>query len=163
MSCVTRRSVGVTPRNRKEPAGGRPDSIRKELTLSAPRERVWRALTDPEQLLRWFPTHSAEIDLKPGGRVRFAWQDSRDEGEIVEVAPNERLVFRWRVEGSERPYTRVTVTLDDLAEGGTRLVLVEDGFSSLADDERRGIVAGNDQGWTEELEELVEFVGSQAA
>lgn len=140
-----------------------PDSIRKELTLSAPRHRVWQALTDPEQLVRWFPTHSAGVDLRPGGRVGFAWQDSRDEGVIDEVSPNERLVFRWRVEGSERPYTRVTVTLDDVADGGTRLVLVEDGFSALADDERGEIVAGNDRGWGEELEELAAFVESQAA
>jgi uncharacterized protein YndB with AHSA1/START domain len=45
-----------------------PDSIRRELTLAAPRDRVWRALTDVEQLVRWFPTSSAELDLRPGGR-----------------------------------------------------------------------------------------------
>lgn len=137
-----------------------PDSIRKELTLSAPRDRVWRALTDPAELLRWFPTHAAEVDLRPGGAVRFSWQDSGDEGVIDEVEPGERLVFRWRMQGSDRPYTRVAITLTDVPEGGTRLVLSEDGFAAFADDERDDMLAGNTSGWAEELEELRALVES---
>lgn len=137
-----------------------PDSIRKELTLAAPRDRVWRALTDPAELVRWFPTHAAEVDLRPGGAVRFSWQDSEDEGVIDEVEPGERLVFRWRMQGSDRPSTRVANTLTDIPEGGTRLVLTEEGFAALADDERDEMIAGNAQGWAEELEELRALVES---
>ena len=46
---------------------------------------------------------------------------------IDEVEPGERLVFRWRMQGSDRPFTRVAITLTDVPEGGTRLVLVEEG------------------------------------
>jgi uncharacterized protein YndB with AHSA1/START domain len=140
-----------------------PDSIKKELTLSAPRDRVWRALTEPDQLVRWFPTQAAEVDLRAGGSVRFRWEGSSDEGVIDDVSPNERLVFRWRAEGSSRPYTRVAITLEDLDGGGTRLVLTEDGFSAFGDDERGDMVAGNDRGWGEELEELAAFVQTPAA
>jgi hypothetical protein len=42
-------------------------------------------------------------------------------------------------------------------------VLVEDGFSALADDEREEMIAGNTQGWTEELEELRVLVEGPAA
>jgi len=57
----------------------------------------------------------------PRGRVWLALTDA------------ERFVFRWRPQGSDRPYTRVTVTLADLPDGGTSLVLVEDGFAALAE------------------------------
>lgn len=137
-----------------------PDSIRKELTLSAPRDRAWRALTDPAELLRWFPTHAAEVDLQPGGAVRFSWEGSGDEGVIDEVESGERLVFRWRIQGSDRPYTRVAITLTDVPEGGTRLVLTEDGFAAFADDERDDMITSNTSGWAEELEELRVLVES---
>jgi uncharacterized protein YndB with AHSA1/START domain len=140
-----------------------PDSIRKELALEAPRERVWRALTDATDLARWFPSRSAEIDLRPGGAMQLSWEDDEAEGIVEEVTPGERLVFRWRLRSSSKPYTRVTVDVDDLPDGRTRLVLVEDGFSALADDERDEMIAGNTQGWTEELEELRVLVEAPAA
>ena len=51
-----------------------PDSIRKELTLASPRDRLWRALTDPAELVRWFPTRPRLTFGR--GAVRFSWQDS---------------------------------------------------------------------------------------
>jgi uncharacterized protein YndB with AHSA1/START domain len=76
------------------------------------------------------------------------------------MEPGERLVFRWRTQGSHRPYTRVAITITDAPEGGTRVVRVEDGFAAVADDERDEMIAGNTSGWAEELEELRAFVGS---
>jgi uncharacterized protein YndB with AHSA1/START domain len=139
---------------RKERGVAVPDRIRRELTLQAPRDRVWRALTDPAELVRWFPTRSAELDLRPGGALRLSWEHDGDEGFVDEVEPGRRLLFRWRPQGSRRPHTRVTVTLDDAPGGATTLVLVEDGFAALAADVREQTIIGNTQGWSEELEEL---------
>jgi uncharacterized protein YndB with AHSA1/START domain len=139
-----------------------PDSIRRELTLAAPRDRVWLALTDAEQLVRWLPTSAAEVDLRPGGALRLSWDDMTDEGIVDEVSAAQRFVFRWRPQGSDRPYTRVTVTLDDLPDGGTSLVLVEDGFAVLAD-EHEDVIEGHEKGWNAELEELRALVEIRAA
>ena len=49
-----------------------PDEVRRELEMDAPRERVWRAVTEPDELLGWFTTHGAEVHLRPGGLVRSA-------------------------------------------------------------------------------------------
>ena len=130
-----------------------PDEVRKELEIDAPRERVWRAVTEPDELLGWFPTHGAEVDLRPGGLVRFRWEHDADEGVVVEVEPPRRLVFDWRPERSGRPYTRVTITLEGIGER-TRIVLVESGFSALTEQIRQG----NDTGWSEELDELRAYV-----
>jgi uncharacterized protein YndB with AHSA1/START domain len=130
-----------------------PDEVRREVELKAPRERVWAALTRSEELLRWFPTQRAEIDLRPGGEARFVWEDSADEA-VVEVAePPGRLVFRWRPAGLDRPFTRVSFSLDE-TPGGTRLTLVESGFASLPDGIAQRSYDGNDAGWAQELEEL---------
>jgi uncharacterized protein YndB with AHSA1/START domain len=134
-----------------------PDELRKEIELAAPRERVWSAITEPEELVRWFPTEFAEVDLRPGGAVRFGWTEGEhvDEGVIDEVEPLSRLVFRWRDEGTDRPYTRVEITLEE-RDRGTRLVLVETGFAQFDVDTWEG----NDKGWTSELDELRVYLES---
>src|SRR5204863_774192 len=52
-------------------------------TYAAPRERVFRAWTDPEEIKRWWgppgtATPDAEVDLKPGGKYRFTMRSLPD-------------------------------------------------------------------------------------
>jgi uncharacterized protein YndB with AHSA1/START domain len=130
-----------------------PNEVRRVLEVRAPRERVWNALTRPEELLRWFPTEHAAVDLRPGGLASFVWKESADEAVIDAVEPPGRLVFRWRPAGTDRPHTMVSFTLDETPDG-TRLTLVESGFASLPDQIARRSQEGNDAGWRDELEEL---------
>ena len=130
-----------------------PDEVRRELEVVAARERVWAALTDPEQLVQWFPTNRAEIELRPGGDALFEWEDSKDEAVVDIVEPPSRLVFRWRPAGLERPFTTVSFTLEETPDG-TRLTLVESGFASLPEQIAQRSREGNDAGWAEELDEL---------
>jgi uncharacterized protein YndB with AHSA1/START domain len=134
-----------------------PDEVRRVVEIRAPRERVWAALTRPEELVRWFPTERAEIDLRPGGDARFDWEDSSDEAVVDVVEPPGRLVFRWRPKGLDRAYTTVSFTLEDAPEG-TRLTLVESGFASLPDQIAQQSQEGNDAGWAEELAELQAYL-----
>jgi uncharacterized protein YndB with AHSA1/START domain len=80
-----------------------PDEVRRELEIRAPRARVWKALTESDQLLQWFPTKRAEIDLRPGGAAVWEWEEAKAEGVVDVVEPPGRLVFRWRPEGLGRP------------------------------------------------------------
>jgi uncharacterized protein YndB with AHSA1/START domain len=130
-----------------------PDQVRRVIEIRAPRERVWSALTEPSELLRWFPTRRAEIDLRTGGEASFVWEDGADEAVVDVVDPLDRLVFRWRPAGLDRPFTTVSFELEDV-EDGTRLTLVESGFASLPDQIARQSQRGNDAGWLDELEEL---------
>ena len=45
-----------------------PDEIRKELTIHVTRQQVWAALTEPEQLKRWFPTKTPSSIYDPAAR-----------------------------------------------------------------------------------------------
>ena len=92
--------------------------IRKEILLPARRDEVWSALTDPEELERWF-ANDVELDLRPGGGADFRWSNGESRHATVrEVEPGERLTFEWDEEGE------VEFTLDDAADG-TRLTVIE--------------------------------------
>jgi uncharacterized protein YndB with AHSA1/START domain len=52
--------------------------IRFERRLDHPVERVWRALTEPDEIEKWLAV--AELDLGEGGRVVLTWQNTDDQG-----------------------------------------------------------------------------------
>jgi uncharacterized protein YndB with AHSA1/START domain len=82
-----------------------------ERTFDAPRERVWKALTDPTLIPRWWGQHGttttvAEMDVRPGGKWRYINSaPDRDDvvfyGEYLEVTPPEgyKWTFMFDVEG----------------------------------------------------------------
>ena len=138
-----------------------PDSIERELILPVPPERVWSALTRPDQLSAWFGTQ-ATIDLRPGGEVIFTWDGSTgphgaNRGVIEVVERPKRFAFRWQSSPDTEQMTRVEFTLE-LHPEGTRLRLVESGFASLPPELRGGCHESNTRGWQRELGELAQYL-----
>jgi uncharacterized protein YndB with AHSA1/START domain len=78
---------------------GRP-TVRVERRYQHPIDKVWRAVTTPEHLGRWFPS-SVEIDLRPGGSMRFGALGaiSGQTGLVESIEPPRLLAFTW---GSDR-------------------------------------------------------------
>jgi uncharacterized protein YndB with AHSA1/START domain len=71
--------------------------LRIERRLAHPPETVWRAITEPAHLAAWFPSN-VEMDLRPGGRVRFVFPDGagpETEGAVMEVDPPHVLAYTW--------------------------------------------------------------------
>jgi len=134
-----------------------PDEVRKQIEIEAPIDRVWAALTTSDGLLGWFPTERAEIDLRAGGRLSLVWPEDAGEGLVDVVEPPARLVFRWRPTETDRPFTTVAFTLEEIPMG-TRLTLVESGFASLPDQVAQQSQEDNDAGWDEELGELKTYL-----
>ena len=102
------------------------DLIERELTLPAPLETVWEALTDPDWLREWL-ADEAELQLRPGGDARFRIGEDTRTGWVEEVTPPAdgaagRLAFWWEQEGE--PASRVALELTP-ADDGTRLRVVE--------------------------------------
>jgi uncharacterized protein YndB with AHSA1/START domain len=106
-------------------------------TIEAPREQVFRAWTDPDELRRWwgpgeFTCPEAQVDLRPGGRYRLVMQPTAGDpfvltGTYREVEPPARLVYTWRWEtgpaadGSE---SLVTVQFRELSSDPPRTELL---------------------------------------
>ncbi|RBQ14656.1 ATPase [Spongiactinospora rosea] len=141
------------------------NAIERVVVLRHPIERVWAALTTAEGLSRWFGS-VAEIDLRPGGRAFFRWDDLGQESvaTIAVVDPPHRFAFRWAIEGlpeDDAPRTHVDFTLEPVPDG-TRLRLVESGFAQAADNVARSAHKANSQGWDMELVDLETYLDATA-
>ncbi|WP_163269778.1 SRPBCC family protein [Chelativorans alearense] len=106
----------------------------RELVLTrvfdAPREKVFRAWTDPEIMKQWFvpkpwTISAVELDVRPGGTSRIVMRDPDgkdypNQGVYLEVVENEKIVFTdayteaWQP--SEKPFFTGIITFED--EGG---------------------------------------------
>ena len=106
--------------------------------FDAPAHLVYRALTTPELVKRWFHANrgevtECEIDLRVGGRWRYVSVTNDGfgfafYGEYRELVPNERIVYREAFDGAPDPDANATVNTVTLAEKGgrtTMTVLVE--------------------------------------
>ena len=104
--------------------------IRIERIFNAPRDRVWRAMTDPELVAQWWGRGNKlvveRMEVQPGGHWRFV-EHSPDgvhgfEGRFSEVTPPERVVQTFEWDGMPGHVALETATLEDLGDGRTRLV-----------------------------------------
>jgi uncharacterized protein YndB with AHSA1/START domain len=133
--------------------------IDRTVDINAPRERVWRALTNAEELAAWFQVR-LEGEMRTGGVVWMTSVHPQHAGQrwpvrIVELSEPIRMVWQWHpgevdpaVDYSQQPQTTVTFTLEPTA-GGTRVSVSETGFDEIALARRAKAYADNSQGWTE--------------
>ena len=95
--------------------------------FDAPRELVWKAWTDPKQIVQWwgpngFTTTTYEMDVRPGGIWRLVMHgpDGRDYPNritFLEVVEPERLVFRHGGGDDVEPVNHeTTVTFEALGK-----------------------------------------------
>ncbi len=102
--------------------------------LDAPREAVFAAWTDRDAFCQWFGPEGftctvREMDVRPGGRARFAMTSGdgtvyTNRFEYLDVVPGERLVMDHGSDADDDPARfRVTITLDEQADGKTVLTL----------------------------------------
>ncbi|MDV6014719.1 SRPBCC domain-containing protein [Haloechinothrix sp. LS1_15] len=136
-------------------------------TFDAPRELVFRAWIEPEQMTRWWGPHhyttpesTISVDARPGGQWRATmisesdgaeWQTG---GEFREIVEPERLVFTWGgVDESGKPDhgTLITVTLAEQGSG-TEMTFHLSGIAGHPGDENVY------DGWAECLERLAGYL-----
>ena len=144
------------------------DRIEKQITLEAPRSRVWRALTDVKQFNSWFGV-SLATPFAPGaevsGRINIRGYEHVTMTIWIETMEPERFFsFRWHpyaiepgVDYSAEPTTLVTFTLDD-EPGGTRLTIVESGFDAIPESRRAKAFSMNSSGWNGQAENIRKFL-----
>jgi uncharacterized protein YndB with AHSA1/START domain len=105
-------------------------TLEKELFIKASPQRVFQALTTKEDLERWFLV-KAEVDVRPGGAIRFEWGSGQVEvGKILVCEPPHRLSYSW--EALEPSPTTITFALT-AENDGTRLRLIHTGIGGGED------------------------------
>ena len=144
-----------------------------ERVFNAPRELVWKAWTEPEQVMKWwgpkdFTTPTARIDFRLGGKSLNCMlaPDGKEywsTGVYKEIVPPERFVttdsFSDKdgnvVHGSvygmpeDMPMEMLlTVTFEDIGGGKTKMTLVHEGLPAGE------MLGGANQGWNESFDKL---------
>jgi uncharacterized protein YndB with AHSA1/START domain/uncharacterized protein YciI len=134
------------------------------VVIEAPIERVFAALTVPEEVARWWGSDDTyritdwESDPRVGGRWRSAGR-SKDgqtfgvEGEYLEMDPPRKLVQSWKYswDGGGEP-TTVTFRLDTV-DGATRVTVRHEGFEG-----RPQSCESHRQGWERVLDWLADYL-----
>jgi uncharacterized protein YndB with AHSA1/START domain len=148
---------------------GSTDRIEKQVVLSAPRTRVWRALADAGEFGSWFGVDFAGATFAPGARVSgpltiAGYEHLTMEIVIERMEPERTLSYRWhpyavdpQVDYSGEPMTLVEFALEDAPEG-TRLTIVESGFDRIPLHRRAEAWRMNDRGWSGQVKNLERHV-----
>jgi uncharacterized protein YndB with AHSA1/START domain len=133
----TRKATVSTPSDRE---------VRTERIFDAPREHVWRALTEPELLSQWWGRGNKlvveRMELKRGGHWRFVEHSDHGvhgfEGRFAEIEPPVRIVQTFEWDGMPAHPGREIITLEDLGDARTKLVTVTLFYTT---DERNGMLS----------------------
>ncbi|HEX3132377.1 MAG TPA: SRPBCC domain-containing protein [Planctomycetota bacterium] len=150
--------------------------VRLERLINASPHEVYRAWLDPDTLQRWMApggmaVRKAEVDERVGGAIRiFQTIAGADvggfDGEVVELVPAQRLVFRWGFVGPQRELgprydSLLTITFAPAPGGTTRLTLIHERLDDLA----KGMPGVDQQvahGWSFVLNELARVLARSA-
>jgi uncharacterized protein YndB with AHSA1/START domain len=130
------------------------DVLRFERRLDHPVERVWRAITEPAEIVQWLA--EAQLELGEGGNVTLRWLNSDQEGNtavargtvravdpprLLELDTDIHGVLRWELQ-------------DD--NGGCRLIFTAS-YPSLPEDARLDVLSG----WHIHLDHLADALAGQ--
>jgi len=128
-------------------------TITKEQFIKATPERAFKALTEKQELERWF-VQEADIELKPGGTIRTNWAPGVGEyGKIREVKPFQLFSFTW--EGAFSP-TPTTLTFELTKEkDGTLLTFTHSG---IGEGEGWDAYTTISQAWDGHLKDLTSWI-----
>jgi uncharacterized protein YndB with AHSA1/START domain len=146
------------------------DRIEKNIVLSAPRERVWRAIASTEEFGTWFGLRLPGV-FAPGARLvghitSPGYEHMTVEMAVERVDPEHLLSYRWHpyavepgVDYSAEPMTLVEFHLTE-ARGGTQLTVIESGFDRIPLARRAEAFRMDDEGWTEQIKNIERYVAA---
>lgn len=136
-----------------------------EAELPAPVSRAFEALSDPNQLRQWwgphhFTTPSIELDLRVGGRYRFAMQPPDGDlfhlqGTFIDIDAPRRVGFTFRWEDPDPDDVDTVVTLSLLELGASTRLTVDQG--AFVTEPRREL---HERGWSDSLQKLTILLSS---
>jgi uncharacterized protein YndB with AHSA1/START domain len=128
-------------------------TMEKTFDIKATPDAVWKALTDAEELMNWFPV-DARVTPGKGGEILMSWGEEMHGSRITIWEPGRHLQTEW-----ESPNSPTPLTVDYFIEGkggATRLRLVHSGFGSGGawEEEYDGV----SRGWNFELRGLRHYL-----
>jgi uncharacterized protein YndB with AHSA1/START domain len=132
-------------------------TIERDIEIEAPVEVVWRTITEPDQIRRWF-ADVVELDARPGAVGSLTFRADTDHPHAVDITVVDadrphRFSYRWCYPSGEQATadnsTLVTFTLTADGDERTRLRVVESGLDQLdwPDADKQKFVDEHSEGW----------------
>lgn len=118
-----------------------------QIVIRVPVQTVWDEITKTGSIQRPLYNTVLDVDLRPGGRLRYASPDGKRvfvAGEVLEVDPPRRLRHTYVFTMSPEPVTEVTWELEEVPEG-CRVTLTHAGWTTEKD------ATKHEAGWVEIL------------
>ncbi|MGB6486447.1 MAG: SRPBCC family protein [Steroidobacteraceae bacterium] len=146
------------------------DRIERSVVIKAPRERVWRAISNAEEFGTWFGVNLEGQTFSSGQLVRgpitiVGYEHIIWEVRIERIEPPNQLSFRWhpyaidpKVDYQKEEPTLVTFTLTDAPDNATLLTLVESGFDKVPPERRLEAFRMNSRGWSAQMDNITRHV-----
>jgi uncharacterized protein YndB with AHSA1/START domain len=155
------------------------DRIEKKILLHAPRERIWRALSNSTEFGTWFGM-KFDGPFVPGAVMRGVIVGTKVNAEVAKaqkeyegmsgeitierIEPERLFSFRWHpfavergVDYSAEPTTLIVFTLEEIPDG-VLLTVTESGFDQIPLERRSKAFTANEQGWTMVLKLIEEYL-----
>jgi uncharacterized protein YndB with AHSA1/START domain len=155
------------------------DRIEKKVLLRAPRDRVWRAVSDSKEFGSWFGV-AFEAPFAPGARMigrvvpttvdpvvaatQQAYAGAAFEITVERVDAPDVFSFRWHPfavekgkDYSNEPTTLVVFELSNAPEG-TLLTVTESGFDGIPLERRVKAFAANEGGWAAQMTLIAKYI-----
>jgi uncharacterized protein YndB with AHSA1/START domain len=115
-------------------------AVERSILINVPRERVWRAITDPAQLEQWYaPGCPWEIpDLQPGTTIKFHNTATDIQLATIEVVqPLREFTLRWQLDLMHPGLTLTNKFRLEAENGDTRVTINQTGYELLPDNIRQ--------------------------
>ena len=130
------------------------DTIQREVTINASKERIYEAIANPELVTKWFP-ETLEGSYTVGEQPIFGFGDhGKNQICIIAAQPHEYFAYRW-VPGANHylgdvlkvPNTLVEFRITEQADGTCKVTLTESGFVNLPKELMESAFNQNSAGW----------------
>ena len=139
-------------------------AVERRVSINVPRQRVWRALTEPEQLEQWYaPGCPWEIPaLQAGAKVKFYNTDTDIQLARIEVVePPHILILRWQLDEADPGLSLLNSFRLEEENGATRVIVTQAGYESLPEDARQQQIEQDEEAYTSIVESLKTYLESQ--
>ena len=131
------------------------DRIEISVAIAASQDRVWRLLTESDQIRIWWGSH-VTLDARLGGALREVWSEGGREvvtsGTVTQFEPPRLLAMSW-ADHDWPGETEVSFNLDR-TPAGTLLRLVHSGWNVHPAEKKSALVEAHAQGWIGHIERL---------
>ncbi|NND73302.1 MAG: SRPBCC family protein [Rhodothermales bacterium] len=144
------------------------DTIQREITVNASREKIYEAISNPEKVVLWFP-ETIEGSYAVGEQPIFGFGDhGKNQVLIVDARPVEYFSFRWVPGGNhfigdvrEVATTLVEFRITEEQGGACKVSLTESGFANLPENIAEASFDQNSGGWNFMLGRLESYFAEQ--